>query len=109
MTYRVEYMPQVIAAIERQVAYLREQGASDERLTAWLTELIDLTDNLYHTPRRHPTAEPESTDLGIEIRRAVFGDYLIYYHVDDEQQSVCVLHFRHAARQTGRLSGDIDE
>lgn len=104
MTYRVEYMPRVIAAIEDQVQYLREQGASDDRITAWLTELFEITDSLYHSPRRHPVAEDETAEIGIEIRRLTFGDYLIYYHVDDDRLTVDVLHFRHGAHHTNRLT-----
>ncbi|MCB9857515.1 MAG: type II toxin-antitoxin system RelE/ParE family toxin [Phycisphaerales bacterium] len=99
-------MPRVIAAIDDQVNWLRTQGASDDRIAGWLTDLFDLTDSLYHSPRRHPVAELESAELGIEIHRVVFGDYIIYYHVDELRRVVEVLHFRHAAREAGGLMVD---
>ena len=109
MTYRVEYTPRVIAALSDQVAWLREQGAPDDRVTGWLRDLFSLTDNLYESPRRHPVAIEESAELGVEIRRVVFGDYLIYYHVDDASRLVSVLHFRRAAHQTNRLTDDVPD
>lgn len=109
MNFQVEYMPRVIAAIDDQVAWLRAQGAGDDRITGWLTDLFDLTDGLYHAPRRHPVAELESAELGIDIHRVIFGDYLIYYHVDDARRIVEVLHFRHSAREAGGVMVDDDE
>jgi len=96
-------MPRVIAAIDEQVTWLRDQGAGDDRIASWLNELFDLTDSLYHAPRRHPVADLETAELGFEVRRAIFGDYLVYYHIDDVRRIVDVLHFRHASREAGGM------
>lgn len=53
--------------------------------------------------------KPESAELGFEIRRAIFGDYLIYYHINEARHCVEVLYFRHAAHETGGLSMEGDE
>ncbi len=102
MSYRVRYMPRVVAAIDRQVEYLLKHYTSVERVTAWLADLYDLT----HWPHRHPIAEKASAEVGTEIRRVVFGNYLIFYRVDEARQGVDVIHFRHAAQETNRLVDD---
>ncbi|HRX84569.1 MAG TPA: type II toxin-antitoxin system RelE/ParE family toxin [Phycisphaerae bacterium] len=106
MSYRVRYMPQVIAAINLQVQYFLEQQVAPERISAWLGELYDLADSLEHFPRRHAIHEESTAAMGTEVRSVVFGNYLIFYRVDDAQRRVDVVHFRHAAQETNQLADD---
>ena len=98
MTYKVVYAPDVIAAIEAQVGYLESESVSTEHIHAWLKRLFEFTEGLYTMPKRHPVAVPESAEMKREIRRIVFGNYLLFYHVDGDHGRVNVLRFRHAAR-----------
>jgi plasmid stabilization system protein ParE len=106
MIYQVHYMPSVTAAIDQQVVYFLEQGVSVERVTAWLADLYDLIDSIEQWPRRCPIDEAISAEVDIEIRRLVFGDYLLYLRVDDDRRCVDVVHFRHAAQETNRLTAE---
>lgn len=106
MTYRVRYTPRVKEAIDRQVAYLLEQQAPVDRVAAWVADLYHMADSLAQWPYRHGVAERESAEVGCEIRRMVFGRYLLFYRVDDERRCVDVVHFRHAAQETNRITDD---
>jgi plasmid stabilization system protein ParE len=97
-------MPRVVAALEQQVTWLRNQGAPEDRITGWLESLFAVIDNLYESPRLYPVAADETAEIGVEIRRVIFGDYLIYFHVDDDRGVVSVLHFRSAAHETNRIT-----
>lgn len=65
----------------------------------WLQEIYDEIDKLESMPRRHPASLELSTALGCDIRRLIVGEYLLFFRVDDEQQTVDVLRFRHGAQR----------
>ena len=109
MKYRVQYMPRVLTAIDQQVKYLLEQGVSTDRVTGWIESLFDLTDSLEQWPRRNPVAEDATARVGTEIRKIRFGDYLIFYQVDDANRCVNVMHFRHAAQETNQITDLLEE
>jgi len=100
-------MPRVVEAIDQQVEYLIEQHVSSARVTEWLIKLYELTDSLSQWPRRAPMAEAESAEVGFEIRKLVFGDYLIFYRVDESRACVDVLHFRHATQERNRFTDEL--
>jgi hypothetical protein len=101
MTYRVVYTEQFHEALDAQLAYFAQQGASETRVAGWLAELLDLVDSLNESPYRFAVAEPESAARGIEIRRVPFGEYLTFYLVDEARREVQLLGFRHGARRPG--------
>lgn len=106
MTYRVFYTDQFHNTIEAQLVYWTEQGAALTRTAAWLTDLFDLVDSLDELPYRFPIAEPETRGRGIQIHKIAFRDYLIFYHVDDEQHTVYLLGIQHGRRQRGAEEDD---
>ncbi len=98
MSYRVLYADQFHAAIDEQLGYFASQGAPESRTAGWLRDLLKIVDSLDASPLRYPIAEPESTVEGAEVRRIVFGDYLLFYHVDEKREQVFLLGFRHSAK-----------
>ena len=104
MIYQVQYMPRVTAAIDEQVRYLLEQHVSAERVSAWLSKLYEHADGLEEHPRRFAVDEEVSAEVGVEIRSFSVGDYLFFYHVNETQQRVDVVHFRHSAQETNQLT-----
>ena len=106
MNYSVLYMPHVTAAIDQQAQYLCDQHASPDRVATWLEELYDLVDSLEQWPRRYPVDDVATAALETEVRRVSFGNYIIYFRVDDSQMCVSVLHFRHAAQETNQPTAD---
>lgn len=98
MNYRVLYAEQFRRQLNAQLDFFEREGAPSERISNWLNELLLLMDGLVKSPLRFPVADVESGIEGIELRRVVFGAYLILYHVDDHQQEVQVYGFRHGAK-----------
>lgn len=101
MSYEVVYTEQFHEALDAQLSYFEEQGAPEARIAAWLSELLDLVDSLNESPHRFEVAEPESAARSNEIRRAIFGDYLAFYLVDEARREVQLLGFRHGAMRRG--------
>ena len=98
MSYRVLYAEQFRRQLNEQLDYFEQEGAPAERISNWLNEMSLLMDGLEESPLRFPVANVESEIEGIELRRVVFGRYLIFYHVHEQQQEVQVYGFRHGAR-----------
>ncbi len=100
MTYTVKYMPSVITAINRQVDHLQNQMVSSDRIAAWLSQLFDLADSLEQLPLRHAIDHSISNAVNAQIRRVHFGNYFLFYHVDESSRRVDFVHFRHVAQET---------
>lgn len=88
MSYRVLYAEQFRNQLDEQLTYLEHEGAPKGRISDWLNELLALMDSLDESPLRYPIAAIESGIEGIELRRVVFGRYLIFYRVEEAQQEV---------------------
>ncbi len=100
MKYRVIYTETAVTAIDDQATYLEEEGCPPGRMARWLSELLDTIAGLEEFPKRNTMAEFESSRLGFEVRRLVFGDHLVFYRVNEDDKVVEVLSFRHAARRS---------
>ena len=98
MNYRVVYTDQFHDALEAQIKYFREEKAPASRIAAWLENVLDLVDSLDAFPLQHPVSADESALRGIELRKIIFGNYLGFYHVDEESKEVYLLGFRHGSR-----------
>jgi len=64
----------------------------------WLERLWDKIKSMENFPHRNPVVEQEGQALGFEVRKLLFGNYLILYRIDEAEQRVEVIRFRHAAR-----------
>ncbi len=64
----------------------------------WIDRLWDKIESLETFPHRNPVSEEESRVLGFEVRKLLFGAYLIFYRIQEEKVRVEVVRFRHAAR-----------
>lgn len=98
MSYRVLYAEQFRTQLNEQVDYFEQEGAPTARISNWLNELLLLMDGLEESPLRFPVATAETEIEGIELRRVVFGRYLIFYRVEETKKEVQVYGFRHGAR-----------
>ena len=106
MKYRVRMSPAVLEALQRQVAFLREQGAALTRVDAWLDDLLAAVDTLEQMPWRYPVAEAMSQAFGGQVHRLLRGDYVLLFRVDDATATVELLAFRHGRQAP---PGDIRE
>lgn len=99
MKYRVVIPREIQDAVDEQVVYLLSEGAPTDRLEGWLTGLYERMESLYSFPRRYAVAEAVSTATGYEVRRMNYGDYAVFYRVDDRRMVVEVIAFRHGRRR----------
>lgn len=102
MSYRVEFSPEFGDNVRRQVEYLREQHVSEERIDGWFGDLFDQLDSLSTSPKRHPLDPIQSTAIAQPSRKMVYGDYLVFYRVDDDTKQVSIDRFVHGARDRKR-------
>lgn len=97
MKYRVEVARNAKNAIFVQARFIAED--KPQAAEGWLNRVFDSMDTLESMPRRHPLAAKLSEELGLEVRRLVIGDYLLFFCVHDEAGVVEVLRFRHGAQR----------
>lgn len=97
MDYKVFYGESVRRDIARIAEYLRVEGIDKVTMENWFDRLFESINSLETLPRRYPIAQPESAQLGIEVRKLVHGKYLIFYTVDEAERSVHLLAIVHGA------------
>lgn len=95
-TYAVRLTLSAEQEIDEQVRFIAADKPN--AATNWLERLSDAISDLGYLPERNPVSESESASEGCEVRKLVFGNYFIYYHIVEKENAVDVLRFRHAAR-----------
>lgn len=97
MTYRVIYSEGFHRNVEAHVDYLLASGAAPHVIAAWYDRLYTLLDRLNDWPNRYPVDELETRRTGRETRKANFGDYIVFYEVDNGRRCIDVAVFIHGA------------
>ena len=97
MTYSVEITDSAFGMIHAAVRYIAEDCKSPLNASRWLEQVWDAVATLEQMPQRFPLA-PEDPFKPYEVRRALVGDYLILFNVDDEASKVWIIGFRHGSR-----------
>ena len=97
MSYRVVILPTVENQILDQVLYIAQD--SIDNALRWEQELHQRIMGLCELPLAHPTSPPESRAFDREVRKMNFGNYLIFYRVDEANKAVHILAFMHGARR----------
>ena len=94
--YVVNVAHSVVLDIIEQVQFIQ----IDKPLAAslWFDGLWEKIQSLDTFPHRHPIAASESQAFDIEVRKLVFGNYLLLYTIDERNAHVEAVQFRHAAR-----------
>ncbi len=99
MIYRVVYTERFHERVDDHVNYLLAEHVSVETITSWYDGLYALIDGLDEIPKRFPVDEHVSNETGKLTRKLNYGQYLVFYAVDDEAQTVQVIEFMHGARR----------
>ena len=99
MTYRVIYAESFLEHVETHVDYLLGERVAIDVIEGWYSRLLDRLDRLDELPKRLPVDEVQTRLTGCETRKVKFGDYLVFYQVDDERKHVNVVGFMHGARR----------
>jgi hypothetical protein len=97
MKYAVEITDTAFELIRSQARYIAVDCKAPLNAARWLERVWDAIDGLEDTPARHNLAE-EDAFKPYEVRRALVGDYLILFTIDDAAGKVWVIGFRHGAR-----------
>ena len=97
MRYSVGITDAAFDAIRQHARYIAVDCQSPLNAKKWLQKVFDEIDALEHMPARHNLA-PESDFKTYEIRRALIGDYLILFTIDETASMVWVIGFRHGSR-----------
>jgi hypothetical protein len=106
MTFEVILSPEARDAIAQQVDYLSTEGVPEDIIVKWLGKLDALCKSLEHSPNRFAVAGLESSRVGFEVRRCVFGDYLLFYAIAKSSGRVEIQYFRRGAKRPGSGFGD---
>lgn len=102
MIHRVVYSREFIDDVESHVRYLRREGVSAHVIERWYARLYDRVDLLGSMPLRCPVDPVQTQRAGRATRKLVYGDYLVFYQVDDGSQTVNIITLTHgAARAEG--------
>lgn len=97
MKYTVEITDTAFELIRDEARYIAIERQSSLNASRWLEQVWDAIDGLEEMPNRHNVA-PESTYKAYEVRRALVGNYLILFTIDEPMHKVWVIGFRHGSR-----------
>lgn len=98
MTYRIEITQAIQAQIDEQVSYYLHEGVSVPTVIGWLDGLYVKLEALQAHPRLYTVASWPSKAKGIEIRRLIYGEHVLYYRVHEDTRIVEAVSFRHSKR-----------
>ena len=99
MIYRVIYTRSFRERIHAHVDYLLAEKVSNQTISNWYDQLLLLLDSLDDTPKRFPIDERMSEETGSLTRKVNYGNYLVFYMVDDEDRTVQIIEFMHGAKR----------
>lgn len=97
MTYRIELTERFIADLDAHLSYLQREKVSAYTTNRWFAKLYEKVLSLDDIPKRYPVDRVFTEVTGVVTRKMNFGDYLVFYQVDDGARQVNVLAFRHGA------------
>lgn len=103
MTYVVIYSPVVRVAIARQIDHLKTEAVSKATRQRWLMGLHEKIEGLHDWPLRFPVDHEMTRRVQVEVRRMIYGHYVIHYRVDQQPaKQVILLSFQRAAQDRRR-------
>lgn len=98
MRYTVDIDDEAFDEIRDVARFIAHERKAPHNAARWLARLWDAIDDLEEMPRRFPVDDIQTTATGRPTHKMNFGDYLVFYQVDDEQSQVRVIGFMHGAR-----------
>lgn len=95
-SYSVIVTPEAQAGIRESFLYIRARAPLNAE--RWLKQLYAQIDTLSRFPERCAFA-PERAWLEEDLRHLIFKSHRVVFHIDRENEKVCILHVRHASRR----------
>ena len=99
MTYDVYIIPGAKIRIRQQAEHIATVQKSPETAAKWLARVFDTIDGLAEMPRRYALAM-EDAWCAYEVRRIPIGQFVVFFTIVDETQSVWVVHAKHGRQLT---------
>lgn len=99
MSYRFDLPADVENQIYDCAVYIARDNPG--RAVTWVDDVLAEMRRCCESPLAHPIDPRLSSRVGRDIRKRPFGNYLIFYHVDEDRRVVTMHLFRHAAREPG--------
>ena len=97
--YTTSISEEASAAIDAQATYIAVDQRSPLNSARWLARVMAAVRALQVMPDRFGVDQEETLALGREVRRLVFErTYRLFYTIDEPQQHVAIVIFRHGAR-----------
>lgn len=97
MNYRVVYAPSFVMDVRNQLAFMADQAVAPAVVQKWFGRFYHLLDTLEEMPKRYPVDRIQTVLVGRETRKLVFGDYLVFYQIDEVRRQVDLVAFMHGA------------
>jgi plasmid stabilization system protein ParE len=105
MAYLVELAAR--AARDLEILYVEKNAAESQAASRWYNGLEEAISTLAQHPYRCPKA-PEAKNKKRDLRHLLYGNkphiYRVIFEIDENGQSVWVLHIRHGARKSLKAS-----
>jgi hypothetical protein len=95
--YTVHITDTAFELIREQARYIAVDCKSPLNAARWLEQVWDVVDNLEQMPARHGLAD-EDVFKAYEVRRALVGDHLLLFTINETARKVWIIGFRHGAR-----------
>jgi mRNA-degrading endonuclease RelE of RelBE toxin-antitoxin system len=98
MNYRVVYTDSFLADVRDHLDFLRGRHVGEHVIENWYTKLFDRLEGLDEWPLTFAVSDAYSRRVGRNTHKYNFGDYLVFYQVNDEHQRVELVAFFNGAK-----------
>lgn len=97
--FTVEIADEAWREIESQIRFIAVDRQAPVNAARWSNRLLKAITDLELMPGRHTLDEALSREHGTDIHRMVFEQtYLVFYTINEVEQRVTIVSFRHGAR-----------
>ena len=93
--YKLSYLSNVFIELEQILSYIRYELDSPQAAENLLLAFQSATESLTQFPYANQAYIP-LIDTGKSYRRKIIKNYLLFYHVDEDEQVVTIVKIKHA-------------
>lgn len=107
MKYRVQITDPAFEAIRSAALFIADDRKAPLNAQRWLEGLWDAIDTLERMPGRCVLAA-ESYYRSFEIRKLIYGNYLVLFNLDEKEKVVYVIGFKHGMQHPQGEDRDVE-
>lgn len=98
MAYSVRTGSQALIQLDISLDYIKDTHGAPRAANKPLKDFHTAADSLKTFPRNNPLHNGLSAELGVEVRWKRFGNYHLYFAIDDDTATVYVFSISHASQ-----------